>query len=120
MENVDLMQLLLSPAGRVNRAKWWGTWFGTWGAWIIVIVFAGVVRRDLVWMIAGGVAVLFLWGRVVVTIKRWHDLDKSGWWVLIALIPLICEIWTIYECGFVMGSDGDNTFGPDPLVPLRN
>lgn len=46
MENVDLMQLLLSPEGRVNRAKW-GTWFGTWGAWIIVIVFAGVVRRDI-------------------------------------------------------------------------
>jgi uncharacterized membrane protein YhaH (DUF805 family) len=120
MENVDLMQLLLSPAGRVNRAKWWGTWFGTWAAWILVFVFAGVVRRDLVWMLAAAIFVLFLWGRVVVTIKRWHDLDKSGWWVLIALIPVIGEIWTVVSCGFAIGSDGENTYGPDPLAPVRS
>ena len=76
-------------------------------------------ESSVVWVIATGIAVLFLWARVVVTIKRWHDLDQSGWWVLIALVPVIGEVWTIYRCGIVMGSDGENAYGPDPLVAVR-
>ena len=49
---------------------------------------------------------------MAVTVRRLHDVGKSGWWILIALtcigvIPLL--IWYISE-----GTPGDNQYGPNP------
>jgi uncharacterized membrane protein YhaH (DUF805 family) len=52
---------------------------------------------------------------IIVQIKRWHDLDKSGWWVLVNLIPILGGLWSLIECGFLKGTNGQNRFGPDPL-----
>ncbi len=49
--------------------------------------------------------------------KRWHDRNKSGWWVLLNLVPVIGPIWTLVECGCLKGTEGDNRHGPDPLAP---
>jgi uncharacterized membrane protein YhaH (DUF805 family) len=49
-----------------------------------------------------------------VSIKRWHDRDKSGWWVFAFFIPLFGPAWTIIEPGFIAGSPGQNRFGPEP------
>ena len=50
---------------------------------------------------------------LAVSVRRLHDIGKSGWWLLIALIPLIGAIvliiWDVRE-----GDRGDNRFGPDP------
>ncbi len=56
------------------------------------------------------------WIGLAVTVKRSHDRDKSGWWILIALIPLIGAIWFLIEFGFLRGTPGPNRFGPDPLA----
>ncbi len=40
--------------------------------------------------------------------------DKSGWWMLIALIPIIGSIWFLIELGFLAGTPGPNRFGPPP------
>jgi len=52
---------------------------------------------------------------IAVTARRLHDIDKSGWWQLIAIIPLIgwiiMLVWMIKK-----GTPGDNRFGPDPLA----
>jgi uncharacterized membrane protein YhaH (DUF805 family) len=53
---------------------------------------------------------------IIVQVKRWHDRDKSGWWVLINFIPLVGPLWTLIECGFIKGTTGENRFGPDPLA----
>lgn len=50
-------------------------------------------------------------------VKRWHDHDKSGWWILINLIPIIGPIWSLVMVGFLRGTEGPNRFGPDPLNP---
>lgn len=52
---------------------------------------------------------------IIVQIKRWHDRDKSGWWVLINFIPYIGAIWSLIECGLLPGTPGTNRFGYDPL-----
>jgi uncharacterized membrane protein YhaH (DUF805 family) len=52
---------------------------------------------------------------IIVQIKRWHDRDKSGWWVLINFVPCIGGLWALIECGFLKGTEGPNRFGPDPL-----
>ena len=48
-----------------------------------------------------------------VTCRRLHDLDTSGWWVLITFLPLI-GIITIVALMFLKGRSGDNRYGPDP------
>jgi uncharacterized membrane protein YhaH (DUF805 family) len=62
-------------------------------------------------------ALLLLWPSLAVQVKRWHDRDKSGWWVLINFIPIIGDLWSLVENGFLRGTAGSNRFGPDPLVP---
>ena len=50
---------------------------------------------------------------LAVGIRRLHDIGKSGWWTLLAFIPLIGAIvlivWAIKE-----GDSGSNAYGPDP------
>ena len=54
---------------------------------------------------------------ISVGVRRLHDTGKSGWWILIGLIPFIGTIVLIVF--FVMDSDpGQNEYGPNPkLVP---
>ena len=35
------------------------------------------------------------WIALATQVKRWHDRDKSGWWVLIGIVPIIGDIWAI-------------------------
>lgn len=58
---------------------------------------------------------LSLVGGLAGQVKRWHDRDKAGWWVLINFIPLVGPIWALVETGFLRGTSGPNRFGPDPL-----
>ncbi|HEV7658296.1 MAG TPA: DUF805 domain-containing protein [Allosphingosinicella sp.] len=50
---------------------------------------------------------------LAVAVRRLHDQDKSGWWILIALVPLIGGIWLLVLY-FIEGTRGPNRFGPDP------
>ncbi len=59
--------------------------------------------------------IFFIWSRFAINVKRWHDRDKSAWWLLIELIPLIGSIWAFIELGCLKGIYGKNRFGPDPL-----
>ncbi len=62
-------------------------------------------------------AVISFFGGLAGQVKRWHDRDKSGWWVLINFIPFIGWLWATIELGFLRGTMGPNRFGPDPLGP---
>lgn len=56
---------------------------------------------------------------VAVSIRRLHDVGRSGWWLLIGLIPLVGPIlllvWDASE-----GQYGDNRWGPNPKTPAFN
>lgn len=53
---------------------------------------------------------------LAVCVRRLHDTDRSGWWLLLCLVPLIGLIWFIVVC-CLKGSDGENRFGENPLTP---
>lgn len=46
---------------------------------------------------------------IIIAIKRFHDMDKSGWWALLTLLPLVSIIII-----FIPGTKGSNRFGEDP------
>ena len=47
---------------------------------------------------------------LAVSVRRLHDIDRSGWWLLVILIPLIGALMLIYW-GVQRGTDGPNRFG---------
>lgn len=48
-----------------------------------------------------------------VTVRRLHDVGKSGWWLFIPLIPVIGSIW-LFILLITDGQSGGNEFGPNP------
>ena len=53
---------------------------------------------------------------IAVQVRRMHDQDKSGWWVIIAYIPVVNYIGGIVLFVFmcIEGTRGENRYGPDP------
>ena len=97
--------------GRVPRSTFWAC---TFGLVISVVVLVAVFSSGLPFiMYLIGLAVLYYFG-LVVSIKRWHDRNKSAWWVLISYIPLVGPIWAFVELGCLAGTDGENRYGDDP------
>jgi uncharacterized membrane protein YhaH (DUF805 family) len=58
-----------------------------------------------------GLAVLI--PSLAVTVRRLHDIDRSGWWILIALVPLIGVI-VLVVFALLEGTPGTNRYGPNP------
>ena len=52
---------------------------------------------------------------LAMNVKRCHDRDRSGWFILVMLIPLAGGIWYFIEAGCLRGTVGPNKYGPDPL-----
>jgi uncharacterized membrane protein YhaH (DUF805 family) len=110
-------EFLFSFSGRVSRSGYWLMALLTLPAAIVAGMINSHFGHDPVRTGGPGILVLlpFIWSNLAVVIKRWHDRDKSGWWILINLIPVIGGIWAFVENGFLKGTDGSNRYGPDPL-----
>ena len=84
-----------------------------WWTWILFGLALLVVEM----LTPGGLFALFFGlSALAVSVKRWHDRDKSGWWVLLNLLPVIGWLWALIDNGFLRGSVGPNRFGEDPLA----
>ena len=105
-------------SGRARRSEyWWWYLFITIVGIIASIIdrAAGLTYSDLT--VGGGwiatiTGIVFFIPTLAVSIRRLHDTSKSGWWILIGLIPLIG--WLILLWFYVTDSDADNQYGPYP------
>ena len=99
--------------GRSPRSEFW--WFMLFNFLLnIVIGVVGVGSETLGNVLGLVVGLALLVPNIAVSIRRLHDTDRTGWWILLYLIPVIGAIVLIVF--FVQrGTDGDNRFGPDPL-----
>jgi len=105
----------VNGGGRASRSEYW--------YWTLFAIIVGVVAAiiDLLafptagWDPVGTITSigLFLPG-LAVSIRRLHDIDRSGYWVLIALTVIGILLLIYWAC--VRGTEGDNDFGPDPLA----
>ncbi|HEX3919655.1 MAG TPA: DUF805 domain-containing protein [Caulobacteraceae bacterium] len=120
-----LLRLLFSFQGRIRRRDFWLGEIAITVILYVTIVAAAVfgggpVRGEdqlmLVLSVLFELAVLVLsfWASVALRVKRWHDRDKSGFWVLIAFIPVLGGLWELIELGFLDGTSGDNNYGRSP------
>jgi uncharacterized membrane protein YhaH (DUF805 family) len=114
---VDFKQLYFSAEGRVNRKQWWLKLFlPVFIGYIIFAFIDGATGRldqeSGIGLFTGIFSLVVLIPSIMMHIKRFHDRDKSGWWVLIGLIPIIGGLWLLIELGFLSGTPGPNRFGP--------
>lgn len=122
-------------AGRSRRKEFW-----LYGAALIVAAVLAVFL-DLMFMFSDIVVVrrgemtsihyvphtpLFLLTLILVTliptlavnVRRLHDIGRSGWWLLAALVPLVgWVVLFVFDC--LDGTVGANRFGPDPKAAER-
>ena len=99
-------------SGRASRSEFW--WFALFSA------IMGVVTSilDLALGTIAAINLLFslavLLPTLAVSVRRLHDTDRSGWWLLLTLIPIVG--WLVLLYFYVQkGTDGDNRHGADPL-----
>jgi uncharacterized membrane protein YhaH (DUF805 family) len=96
--------------GRARRSEYW--WFGLFnlGLALIASVIDAVIGLGLFqWVVTLG---LFL-PSLAVGVRRLHDTNRSGWWLLIGLVPLVGFIVLIVF--FCTDSErGPNKYGPSP------
>jgi len=115
-KSFDWKWFLLSFDGRIGRADYWLR-FNL--PVIVISAILGAVEGAASGGEVGLLSLLFmlaaLWPSWAVGVKRCHDRDRSGWFMLIALIPVVGGIWLLVELGFLRGTIGPNKYGPDPL-----
>ena len=118
-------KIFFSFKGRISRGTyWWAIGVRTVVACICALVLGTIIETLSATSLFASVTSVFVLMLFVlaiycgypITVKRWHDRDKSGWWVLIEWIPLVGTFWEIIECGFLKGTDGSNRFGLSPLM----
>ena len=125
---MSLWQMLFGFNGRIRRMHWWLVRFGVFiAAFVIMFSLVGGIGAafgsfdnvpEAIEPIGGLMVVVIylvvLWIELALTVKRWHDRDKSGFWYLIVLIPLVGPFWALIELGFLDGTQGPNQYGPSP------
>ena len=105
-------------SGRSRRKEYWMFILGVIIVAVVLSIIEGIL--GLSGMIGGAygpLTTLFMLAILVpgiaVQVRRFHDQDKSGWFVLLGLIPLLGGlIVLVFMC--LEGTKGDNRFGADP------
>ena len=144
---MDFINIFISFSGRINRAKYW---IAVLVYTAINIVFAALAyvgsASTALHGISTVVGIAMTISAIGVTIKRLHDRNKSGWYVLLFLvapvvlllaglvigtmssgsdfvatalwlIAIVIGIWSFVELGCLRGTIGQNKYGADPLAP---
>ncbi|HUO88109.1 MAG TPA: DUF805 domain-containing protein [Rhizomicrobium sp.] len=97
--------------GRARRAEFW--WY------VLVVIIISVILNvidgiaHLSGILGGLFSLAMLLPNLGVAVRRLHDINRSGWWILIAFVPLVGAILLIYWYA-QPGTSGANQFGPDP------
>jgi uncharacterized membrane protein YhaH (DUF805 family) len=113
---VVVLQRYTQFVGRAGRAEFW--WFEL-ASFIIVTVLSILGRASVVFSVLGLIyALAVLVPSIAVGVRRLHDTGRSGWWLLMLLVPLVGLI--VLLVFFVSeGTPGPNQYGPPaPTEPV--
>ena len=101
--------------GRATRPEYW--WFFLFQVLLSIVVNILSFAVPILGTILGLASLAILLPGLAVGVRRLHDIGKSGWFLLVALIPLIGTIWLIVLLA-TEGQSGANEYGPDPRNPI--
>ena len=112
-----LMQNYCNFTGRASRSEyWWYVLFNACVSIAVAIVFCW--SQDVYNIVNGVVCLALLLPGLGVAVRRLHDINKSGWWLLIGLVPILGAILLIVW--FCKDSDmTPNEYGPVPYLEAK-
>jgi uncharacterized membrane protein YhaH (DUF805 family) len=100
---------------RASRSEYW-----YWALFATLLTLPARII-DMVIVAGGGfspvgaiVGLAIILPGIAVSVRRLHDLDRTGWWLLLCLTGVGAIVLLVWDC--MKGSDGPNRFGPDPLA----
>jgi uncharacterized membrane protein YhaH (DUF805 family) len=97
--------------GRAHRTEYWMFFLVYFVVYIVLAVVDVMLGLGFLALIWGLAHILPL---IAAAVRRFHDQDKSGWFFLLVLIPLVGGIIVlVFMC--LPGTQGANQYGPDPL-----
>lgn len=121
-----MLYLLFSFDGRIGRLSYG---LGTLAQFILValgctalvLAFvlgsnAGPIDEQAVTLWAAPISIFSVWSTLALSIKRFHDRDLSGAWVLVALIPVAGTLWWLVQMFVMVGTPGENRYGLPPVM----
>lgn len=112
--------LLFSTNGRIGRRAWWlGQIIAVIAVALLSMLLHVSIPHTLSWQmfsfhnlsIGAVLGVFFFWVHLALNIKRWHDLTRAGWWLILNYIPILGGIISIVVLGFYKGDVDDNEYG---------
>lgn len=109
--DVTIKEKFFNYKGRLNRKRYF---LRTLIASLLLGLVAGILSL-ISPVLAFPVYILSAIVGVMLAIRRCHDLNKSGWFYLLLLIPIVNIFGGLYLL-FAMGTIGPNQYGPDPLA----
>jgi uncharacterized membrane protein YhaH (DUF805 family) len=143
---MDWGHLFFTFSGRINRAKYWLAVLIYFAIYVVLAVLGYVTDDNAIFQAINGMLniVIFI-SSLAVGVKRLHDRNKSGWYlVLFYIVPGILVtagivvgtvmedsiviasilglaafaigVWAFVELGCLRGTIGANQYGPDPLA----
>jgi uncharacterized membrane protein YhaH (DUF805 family) len=104
----DNLRSLFSLRGRVRRGAFWRQVFMLASAFTLAFlaIDAGAGRAATAWLYPP-----FFWLLLRLAVRRYHDLDRSGAWLLLLAIPLLGPLWVGIELFLRGGRLETNRFG---------
>lgn len=114
---VEYFKLALSKyaqfTGRSRRSEYWYFVLGNIVLSVIATMLGLVLGETIGSMLSGIISIGLLIPGIAVGVRRLHDTGRSGWWLLVGLVPLIGAIVLIVW--FASDSQpGANEYGPNP------
>jgi uncharacterized membrane protein YhaH (DUF805 family) len=101
-------------SGRARRKEYWMFYLFNCIAFAVLSLVDGFLT-SLVGF--GGLVALYwlatLIPTIAVSVRRLHDVGKSGWWIFITLVPLVGIFWFLYYL-VIDGNEGSNEYGANP------
>jgi uncharacterized membrane protein YhaH (DUF805 family) len=117
-----MLQLFFSPMGRISRPAYWAVGLPP----LLVSLVTGFVFLQNATVngfefaaqdqgsTAIGIEAIASWVSLCAQVKRYHDIGKSGFWILLGFVPIVGTLWVLTELSGSRGETGPNRFGPPP------
>lgn len=116
--NLRFLRFYFSLSGRVDRRSYW-LYFMLPSIALASALLALSLEGDIDQSVEWGLGIPLLWPAIAVQAKRWHDINRSGWWILINFVPFVGPLVAFVVNGFLRGTSGPNRFGPVPQARRR-
>ena len=117
---MTITQFLFSISGRIPRSALWLKFYIPYILIFILMIGVDVATGQFNQETGGGLfssifMLVAIYPSIAISVKRLHDRNRSGWFLLLGIIPIV-NIWIAIELWFLKGTDGDNNYGADPLT----